>query len=86
MSCGDVIFERMVEALGRKGDVLIGITTSGKSPNVLKALTKAKEMGITTVGFLGGTGGPVLSLCDYSFIAPTPVTNISSPLFSREAD
>jgi len=70
----DVIFERMVEALGRKGDVLIGITTSGKSPNVLKALTKAKEMGITTVGFLGGTGGPALSLCDYSFIAPTPIT------------
>jgi D-sedoheptulose 7-phosphate isomerase len=70
----EVIFERMVEALGNKGDVLIGITTSGKSPNVLKALTKAKELGITTVGLLGGTGGPALGLCDYSFIAPTKVT------------
>jgi D-sedoheptulose 7-phosphate isomerase len=70
----EVIFERMVEALGNKGDVLIGITTSGKSPNVLKALTKAKERGITTVGLLGGTGGPALELCDYSFIAPTKIT------------
>lgn len=70
----EVIFERMVEALGNTGDVLIGITTSGKSPNVLKALTKAKELGITTVGLLGGNGGPALHLCDYSFIAPTNVT------------
>jgi D-sedoheptulose 7-phosphate isomerase len=61
----EVIFERMVEALGNRGDVLIGITTSGKSPNVLKALTKAKELGIVTVGFLGGSGGPALPLCDY---------------------
>jgi len=70
----EVIFERMVEALGKKGDVLIGITTSGKSPNVLKALTKAKELGIVTVGFLGGSGGPALPLCDFSFTAPTTVT------------
>ena len=70
----EVIFERMVEALGNKCDVLIGITTSGKSPNVLKALTKAKELGIVTVGFLGGSGGPALPLCDFSFIAPTTVT------------
>jgi D-sedoheptulose 7-phosphate isomerase len=70
----EVIFERMVEALGNKGDVLIGITTSGNSPNVLKALTKAKELGIVTVGFLGGNGGPALPLCDFSFIAPTTVT------------
>ena len=70
----EVIFERMVQALGNKGDVLIGITTSGKSPNVLKALTKAKDLGIVTVGFLGGSGGPALPLCDFSFIAPTTVT------------
>jgi len=70
----EVIFERMVEASGNRGDVLIGITTSGKSPNVLKALTKAKELGIVTVGFLGGSGGPALPLCDYSFIAPTSIT------------
>ena len=76
----EVIFERMVEALGNKGDVLIGITTSGKSPNVLKALTKAKELGIITVGLLGGTGGPALGLCDYSFIAPTKVTGLIQEL------
>ena len=70
----EVIFELMVEALGNRGDVLIGITTSCKSPNVLKALTKAKELGIVTVGFLGGSWGPALPLCDYSFIAPTSIT------------
>jgi D-sedoheptulose 7-phosphate isomerase len=70
----DVIFERMVEALGQKGDVLIGITTSGKSPNVLKALSRARELGIKTVGFLGGEGGPAKELCDLKFVAPTNVT------------
>ena len=70
----DVIFERMVEALGKPGDVLIGITTSGKSPNVNKALTKAKELGITTVGFLGKNGGPAQEFCEYTFNAQTEVT------------
>ena len=79
----EVIFERMVEALGNRGDVLIGITTSGKSPNVLKALTKAKELGIVTVGFLGGSGGPALPLCDYSFIAPTSITGRIQELHIR---
>lgn len=70
----DVIFERMVEALGKPGDVLIGITTSGKSPNVNKALIKAKELGITTVGFLGKNGGPAQELCEFTFNAQTEVT------------
>ena len=70
----DVIFERMVEALGKPGDVLIGITTSGKSPNVNKALIKAKELGITTVGFLGKNGGPAKEFCEYTFNAQTEVT------------
>ena len=70
----DVIFERMVEALGKPGDVLIGITTSGKSANVNKALIKAKELGITTVGFLGKNGGPAQELCEYTFNAQTEVT------------
>jgi len=70
----DVIFERMVEALGNPGDVLIGITTSGKSTNVNKALTKAKELGITTVGFLGKNGGPAQEFCEYTFNAQTEVT------------
>ena len=70
----DVIFERMVEALGKPGDVLIGITTSGKSPNVNKALIKAKELGITTVGFLGKNGGPAKEFCEFTFNAQTEVT------------
>ena len=70
----DVIFERMVEALGKPGDVLIGITTSGKSPNVNKALIKAKELGITTVGFLGKNGGPAQEFCEFTFNAQTEVT------------
>ena len=70
----EVIFERMVEALGKPGDVLIGITTSGKSANVNKAFIKAKEIGITTVGFLGKNGGPAQEFCEYSFNAQTEVT------------
>ena len=70
----DVIFERMVEALGKSGDVLIGITTSGKSPNVNKALIKAKELGITTIGFLGKNGGPAQEFCEFTFNAQTEVT------------
>ena len=70
----DVIYERMVEALGKSGDVLIGITTSGKSLNVNKAFIKAKELGITTVGFLGKNGGPAQQYCEYTFNAQTDVT------------
>src|SRR3970040_1486512 len=48
-------FERMTRALGRPGDVLIGITTSGKSPNVVRSLRAAREIGLFTLGLLGGT-------------------------------
>lgn len=70
----EVYFERMTRALGRKGDVLMAITTSGKSPNVLGALKAAREMGMKTVGFLGGTGGPALPLCDVAFVVPSTET------------
>lgn len=70
----EVYFERMTRALGRKGDVLMAITTSGKSPNVLAALKAAREMGMKTVGFLGGTGGPALPLCDVAFVVPSTET------------
>ncbi|MEO6909902.1 MAG: SIS domain-containing protein, partial [Edaphobacter sp.] len=52
----DRIFERQVEALGQPGDVFLGISTSGNSPNILKALQQAKEMGIATIGFSGNGG------------------------------
>ena len=52
----DMVFERPLRGLGRRGDVLFGITTSGRSPNVVRALAAAREMGIVTVGLLGGQG------------------------------
>ena len=71
----DKIFERQVEALGKEGDVLIGISTSGNSENVVRAVLKAKEMGILTVGFLGRDGGKLAELVDHPFI----VKNFSTP-------
>ena len=60
----DVIFERQVEALGKEGDVLVGISTSGNSENVINAVNKAKEMGIYTVGLLGKDGGKLKNIVD----------------------
>ena len=71
----DKVFERQVEAHGRPGDVLIGLSTSGSSPNVLKALVKAREMRLTTIGFLGRDGGTIKAACDMALVienADTP--------------
>lgn len=65
------IFARNVEGVGNKGDVLIGISTSGNSKNILNAVSKAKEMGILTIGFLGLTGGKLKNICDMSICVPT---------------
>ena len=62
------VFSRQVEALGEKGDILIGISTSGNSPNVIEAVKVAKKMGLFTVGFLGRDGGKLKDLVDYPFI------------------
>lgn len=64
-------FERMLQALGQKGDVLFGISTSGKSKNVIRALKRARTMGIATIGFLGAGGGPAKPECDIAFVVPT---------------
>ncbi len=64
----DTIFERQVAALGCEGDLLIGISTSGNSANVIKALEQARSRGMITVGLLGGSGGGCLPLCDYSIV------------------
>jgi len=71
----DTIFERQVEALGNKGDVLIGISTSGNSKNVLNAVKKAKEIGLLTVGFSGKDGGELSKLADHCFV----VKSFSTP-------
>jgi D-sedoheptulose 7-phosphate isomerase len=70
----DVYFERMLRALGTKRDVLIAITTSGRSPNVLRALKAAAELGIKRVGLLGGDGGAAAALCDLKLIVPSSET------------
>jgi D-sedoheptulose 7-phosphate isomerase len=66
----DRVFERPLRGLGRRGDVLFGITTSGRSPNVVRALQAAREMGIATVGLLGGSGEPAVGLCDHQLLVP----------------
>lgn len=72
----DDIFVRPLSGLGRKGDVLLGITTSGASQNVIKALSVARKMGISTLGFLGSGGGEALEYCDVALVAPTNVTGL----------
>jgi D-sedoheptulose 7-phosphate isomerase len=67
-------YARMVEGLGKPGDVVLGITTSGKSPNVIKAFEKARKIGVHTVGFLGCGGGPALPLCDEALVVPSDET------------
>jgi len=70
----DRCFERQVEALARQGDVVIGFSTSGNSPNVLKALERARSLGATTIGFTGGSGGAMVQVCDIALIAPAVAT------------
>jgi D-sedoheptulose 7-phosphate isomerase len=68
------VFERPLRGLGRRGDVLFGISTSGRSANVVRALAAAREMGIVTVGLLGGSGQPALDHCDLSLLVPDDET------------
>lgn len=68
------VFARQVEAFGRKGDVLVAFSTSGASPNVLRALARAQELGLTTVGLLGKGGGAALEGCDCAVVVPSQDT------------
>src|SRR3984957_13137691 len=70
----DALFERQIEGLGRKGDVAIGISTSGNSPNVLRGLGRARSLGLQTIGLTGGTGGKMHALCDSMIVVPSSVT------------
>jgi D-sedoheptulose 7-phosphate isomerase len=70
----DALFSRQVEALSRPGDVAIGISTSGNSPNVLAGLLEARRRGVRTVGLTGGDGGKMAGLCDAAIIVPSRVT------------
>ncbi|WBU29159.1 D-sedoheptulose 7-phosphate isomerase [Rhodopseudomonas palustris] len=68
------VFARQIEGLGQPGDVFIGITTSGRSPNILAALEVARQRGLVTVGMTGPSGGSMGALCDHLLVAPGPET------------
>ncbi|MFN5356475.1 MAG: SIS domain-containing protein [Bacteroidota bacterium] len=70
----DVVYSRMVEAAGRKGDVLIGLSTSGNSGNVVKALEAARELGMVCIGLTGDGGGKMAGLCDIIIDVPSKDT------------
>ena len=70
----DRAFSRQVEALGRPGDLLVGISTSGNSPNVILAVEAAKDLGLRTLGLLGRDGGKLKSLVDDALVVPSQVT------------
>ena len=67
----DVIYARLVDGLGVKGDVLLGFSTSGNSVNIIKAFETAKEKGIVTIGFTGERGGEMKKISDYLFNVPS---------------
>jgi D-sedoheptulose 7-phosphate isomerase len=70
----DLVFSRQIEALGRAGDVAIGISTSGNSPNILRGLATASKMGIHTAALTGCTGGKLKVMVDYCICAPSNET------------
>jgi len=70
----DEVFRRQVEALASEGDVVLGISTSGNSENVIKALKEAKSMGCKTIGFSGRDGGGMNNVCDINIVIPSDNT------------
>jgi D-sedoheptulose 7-phosphate isomerase len=70
----DAVFERQVRALARPGDVVVGISTSGTSSNVIRGLRAGRAMGATTIGFTGANDGLLSEVCDIVFCAPAAVT------------
>ena len=70
----DDIFKRVFSSLSSDGDILLAITTSGNSINIIETLKLAKERGIYSIGFLGNGGGKALSFCDLAFVVPSKIT------------
>ena len=70
----DAIFSRQIEALGRPGDVAIGFSTSGNSPNVIRALETARKLGLTAAAFTGKTGGKLRGIADPILMIPSGTT------------
>ena len=70
------VFARQVEGLGRRGDVLLALTTSGRSPNILSGLKTARQLGLVTVGFTGAKGTTLAASCDHLLVAPSEDTAV----------
>ncbi|HSU28855.1 MAG TPA: D-sedoheptulose 7-phosphate isomerase [Chitinophagaceae bacterium] len=70
----DMVYARLIDGIGQKGDVLAGLTTSGNSPNIVKAFEVARDKGITTVSFTGATGGQLKALSDHLLNVPSTDT------------
>jgi D-sedoheptulose 7-phosphate isomerase len=70
----DVVYSRMISGIGNKGDVLIGLSTSGNSGNIINAINAAKEKGMTTIGFTGATGGKMKDVCELLLNVPSTDT------------
>lgn len=70
----DVIYSRLVDGIGLNGDVLVGLSTSGNSPNIVKAFETAREKNMVTIGFTGESGGAMKTLSDYIFTIPSKDT------------
>ena len=76
----DQIFQKQIQALGRKGDMLVAISTSGTSPNILNALRAARQKEMITVGLSGQTGGDMAAYCDHPLLIPSKSTPLVQEL------
>jgi D-sedoheptulose 7-phosphate isomerase len=70
----DLVYARLLQGIGNKGDVLVGLSTSGNSANIVKAFEVAKDKGITTIGFTGAAGGAMKALCNHLLNVPSTDT------------
>jgi D-sedoheptulose 7-phosphate isomerase len=70
------VFARQVEGLGERGDVLLALSTSGRSPNILTALRSARKRGLVTIGFTGDKGEALAALCDHLLVSPSDDTPV----------
>ena len=75
------VFARQVEGLGSRGDVLLALSTSGRSANILAALRTARERGLVTVGFTGAKGESLAALCDHLLIVPSDDTPVIQQIY-----
>jgi D-sedoheptulose 7-phosphate isomerase len=79
------VFARQVRGLGRRGDIFVALSTSGTSPNVLAALTAARELGLVTIGFTGTRGDALRALCDHCLVTPSDETAVTQQIYMTAA-